>query len=280
MDPDKIKVINEEVMDFYLLIPPIYGSYKKSEDVMVDRAEIGVEWQKAYDPYCSHSDPISTYRFGEQLFDNIGGEPNLVWFKNFDCNNLESERSHWEPPDDSTYTDSVDITSWSGHSWGLTNLHFFTNSSCINLPRSNIDLGETDAEWIIFDTCWFLDGTPENLKADFLSSNPNARSAHMFLGFGKRPVDPVMTYWFYPDCGWYFTQRLKETTIKRAWFDYCEYRQFKGCKARVFRPIGPLYDYSDESLAGPGPIQVLRDPIASDDWRIKAYIKTTPPDPP
>jgi hypothetical protein len=278
---DTVRVIDEKILNFWLRIPPSIGSlYKRSEDVMVDRAEIGVEWQKDYNVYCSHLGLIPTDKFGEQLFDNIGGEPGLVWYKNFDCNNLESHPSHWKPPFDTLYADAVDMTSWSGHASYDPILHFFTNSGCISLHRAYIDLGDKDAEWVIFDTCWFLDGSAEQLKTDLLSSNPNDRSAHMFLGFAKHGEDPVMTYWKDSDCGEYFAQRLKVRTIQQAWFDYCEETQFKGCKARVFRPIGPLVDYSDESLAGPGPIEVLRDPIASDDWRIHSYLKITPPDPP
>lgn len=279
----KTWVIDEEVLNFWLTIPIGSTAYKRSEDVMVDRAEIGVEWQKYYDVYCSHGGLIFTERFGEQLYCNIGGEPGLLWFKNFDRNNLDSLPSHWKPPGDSVYADSVDITSWSGHSWGITNLHFFTNSSCIDLPRADMDLGDTDAEWVIFDTCWFLDGDANNLKTDLLSSNPNARSAHMFLGFAPindNPDDWVMTYWRDLNCGKIFADLLEDMSIQEAWFEYCDETQYKGCKARVFRPIGPLDDYSGESLAGPGPIEVLRDPIPSDDWKIKDHINTTGPDPP
>ena len=222
---------------------------------------------------------IPTARFTEKLHDNIGGEPGLVWFKNIKLHDLDSEPSHWNTTNDSAYADSVDMAAWSGHGCGSW-LYFFTDSDCVWLHRQEIKLGDLDAEWVIFDTCWFLDGTAAQLKADLLSSNPNARSAHMFLGFAKHGENPVGTYWVYPDCGEYFANRLEDVSIQQAWFDYCENRQYKGCKARVFRPVGPPVDYSNESLAGPGPILVLRDPIASDDWRIHSHLKITPPNPP
>ncbi|NIP28028.1 MAG: hypothetical protein GWN55_07400, partial [Phycisphaerae bacterium] len=100
MDPDKIKVINEEVLYFWLAIPPNSVNYKWSEDVMVDRAEVGTEYQERYGTYCRCvPEPgvpdIASSLFGRQLFDNIGGEPNLVWFKNFCEPDINSLLIHW-----------------------------------------------------------------------------------------------------------------------------------------------------------------------------------------
>jgi hypothetical protein len=243
---------------------------------MVDRAEIGTEFQEDYHIYCEHPNPpfveLETEKFGGQLHDHIGGAPGLVWFKNFRNKDLDSKQVHWHENTDSYYADSVDFVSWSGHNTyvdPLIHLHFFNESpSCDIFPLASTNLGDTDAEWVIFDTCYSLWGYTENLKAELLASG---RCAHMFLGFDST------ARWPYPDNGEYFAQRLEDTTIQQAWFDYCDYRQYKGTKVRVLRPIGPLYDYSDESLAGPGPIQVLRDPIASDDWQIKDHINTIGP---
>ena len=275
VDPDKITVMNEEVLNFYLTIPLLCGMYKRSEDVMVDRAEIGTEFQENYLSYCGHPHPpfsyIPTEKFGGQFHDNIGGEPGLVWYKNFRNKDLDSKQVHWHADTDSYYADAVDFVSWSGHNTyqnSQIHLHFFNDSpSCDIFPRASTNLGDKDADWVIFDTCISLDGWKEDLKDELLTSG---RCAHMFLGYGNA------SYWNYPNCGKFFTERLKETTIQQAWFDYCEETLYEGSKVKVFRPVGPLVNYSDESLAGPGPIEVMRDPIATDDWRIKTYEKLTP----
>jgi hypothetical protein len=267
-------------LTFWVKIQPDSGSYVSCKRVMVDRAEVGTEWQAAYNLYCApHASSIPTDRFGQQLYDSIGGEPGLVWYKNFANADGSSAPGHWDGSSDSAYADSVDLTSWSGHSWGVTNLHFFLAPGCTNFSRASLDTGDLDAEWVIFDTCWFLDGLKADLQADLLSSNPNARSAHMFLGFathGENPDDWVMTYWKDADNGAYFANSLRYMSVKAAWFDYCEAKQYRGCKARAFHVMG----YDDESVSGPGPIALLRDPIPSDDWRIDSYLKTSPPDPP
>jgi hypothetical protein len=271
MDPDKIKVMNEEVLNFWLSIPPGNTSnYKLSEDVMVDRAEVGTEWQKNYDAYCqcwlSDLWDIPTDRFGEQLFDNIGGEPNLVWFKdpNFKNEDFDSMRGHWHKYSDDFYADAVDLTSWSGHSnYRFPGWHFFReNNSCIGLVQSATGLGNTDADWVIFDTCLSLNTSLQDMKNQLLT---DGRCAHMFLGFWN------CSSWDWPDQGEYFAKRLNETTIKQAWFDYCQYKQRVGTTVRVFYAL----DCNDESLAGPGPIEIRRDPTKDSVWTYKDY--TRPP---
>ena len=262
-DGYKIKVINEPNLTFWMEIQPDSGDYRTCKKVMVDRAEVGVEWQSAYDT-CSHLWEIESDRFGDKLYDNIGGDPCLVWYKNFNLSDLDSKASHWNTTEDSDYADSVDIASWSGHCNWLPGpkhaWHFFTSSDCVNLARADIDLGDEDADWLIFDTCYSLWGWKEDLKAELLTSG---RCAHMFLGFDS------FAHWDDTDCGKYFADRLKRVSIQQAWFEYCDNRQRDGCKVRVFRP--PAYE--NESLAGEGPIEVKRDPTASDDWKIKAHVK-------
>jgi PKD repeat protein len=273
-DKDKIKVINEEKLIFSMQIQPGYDNYVTCKTVMVDRAEIGTEFQEAYHVYCEHGPPfneIKTGRFGGQFHDNIGGEPGLVWYKNFKNADLASKQEHWHADSDTPYADSVDIVSWSGHNTVVDSkihFHFFNDSpNCDIFPRASTNLGDADADWVIFDTCYSLHGLKDVLKADLLTSG---RCAHMFLGYGST------SYWEYENCGEYFTQRLKEETIQQAWFDYCDETLFLGSKVKAFR----VSAYAAESLAGSGPIEVMRDPIATDDWKSKAHINTTGPPPP
>jgi hypothetical protein len=271
---DKITVSNEEVIKFWLSMPPGSTSfYKRPEDVMVDRAEIGVEWQREYATNCEcvilgqRLWDAYTDRFGEGLFNNIGGEPNLVWYKNFDCNNFDSKPSHWKPPYDTAYADAVDMASWSGHNnWGFTYRywHFFIeNSACIGFERSETNLGENDPDWVIFDTCRSLyvhsGDIVEILKDDLLTSG---RCAHMFLGFVNG------AHWDHEDNGEHFADLLDEGgSIRQAWFNYCRDRQRSNTIVRVFYAAYCV----NESLSGPGPIYVRRDPTKDNTWAYRDY---------
>ncbi len=269
---DTIRVIDEEVLNFWLRIPPPIGSpYKMSDDVMVDRAEIGTEFQEDYHIYCEHPNPpfveLATENFGGQLHDSIGGAPGLVWFKNFRNKDLDSKQLHWHEDTDSYYTDSVDFVSWSGHNTYQNfqiNLHFFNDSPiCDIFPLASTNLGDKDADWVIFDTCHSLyvpsGDIVENLKDDLLTTG---RCPHMFLGFANN------AHWIHDDCGEYFTDLLEESgSIKQAWFDYCKDRQPPNTKVRVFYAVYCVY----ESLSGPGPIYVRRDPTKDNCWAYQDY---------
>jgi len=271
-DPDKITVMNEEVMYFYLRIPPGGTAYKRSVDVMVDRAEIGVEYQEKYVLYysCNPKWPnIASDRFGQQLFDNIGGEPNLVWFKNF-CNpDIYSLPCHWHENTDTCFADSVDMTSWSGHrgsSW--RSMHIFKKDhSCDKFLLMNTNLGNTDADWIIFDTCNSLATDHimdyNDLEDELVSSVSGQRCAHLFLGFYS------LGYWDKLDCGEHFADLLEDGSIKQAWFDYCKDRQPSGTVVRIFG----AEDCMGDSVAGTGPIEVSRDPTKDSVWKGDFYQK-------
>jgi hypothetical protein len=262
IDNKKTMVLSEEVLYFWLRIPPIGGGYKMSEDVMVDRAEIGVEWQQNYSGWgceCIPWNPRSHY-FGPGFFENSGGEPNLVWFKNFHEPDQNSLLSHWHEDTDTPFADSVDMISWSGHRANgsqYRTMHFFKEDrSCETLELEDTMLGNTDADWVIFDTCHSLVGDVNTLKNELVSSVSGERCAHLFLGFY------YCADWKFSDCGEYFANRLKEVGIKQAWFDYCLYRQPSGSVVRVFG----AEDCMDDSVAGPGPTEVSRDPTKDSIW--------------
>jgi hypothetical protein len=260
----KIKVIDEEVLTFSLEIQPGSDNYVTCKTVMVDRAEVGTEWQDDYDPKCTCTPPLwdlLASNFGYGLFQYIGGEPALVWFKDESFRNADydSQINHWLADSDSSHADAVDLTSWSGHNhYKFPGLHFFREgANCIGLVRAATNLGDTDADWVIFDTCTYLNASETTLKADLLNSE---RCPHLFCGF----VDTAT--WNKPFQGYYFAQYLtkKNMTIKEAWFKYCDNQQEGDTTVAVFGA-----DYCmGESLKGPGPIEVKQDPTSLDTWSL------------
>ncbi|MHC4545292.1 MAG: DUF6345 domain-containing protein [Planctomycetota bacterium] len=268
MDPDKITVINEEVLNFWLAIPPGGTSYyKRSEDVMVDRAEIGVEWQMLYEDYTWGLENIPSYGFSQNLYYAINEKTSISWFKNFNYYNLDSKESHWHYQNDSYYADSVDIAAWGGHgTWnethGMYAMAFFKNNIPLipepvdELMRSEIDWGDKDADWLIIHTCSFLFGTDEQLK-QLVSSVPGVRCAHLICGFNG-------ISWHRVTGGEYFADQLGKQSIKQAWFKYCDEIQPKGegIIAKVFGAVECMND----SLAGPSPIETSRDPTIESNW--------------
>ena len=210
--------------------------------------------------------------FGGQLHDFIGGAPGLEWWTNFNRCDLASHASHWSDPGDPDYVGSADLVSWGGHSSDYWFIHIFKSGlSCDPVDRNQIKPGVRDTEWVIFDTCWLLTGTDEELKGELLPSDPTARCPHMFLGSGQG--SGIMTQWGYGDCGWYFAKQLRDMPVLEAWFEYCEEKQPKYYEARVFRV--PSYD--DESLAGPGPIKIKRDPSCLDGWEAEVRVNQRDP---
>ncbi|UCE36660.1 MAG: hypothetical protein JSW00_14250, partial [Thermoplasmata archaeon] len=264
-DKDQIKVVNEQVLTFSIQIQPGTYNYVTCKTVMVDRAEVVTEWQHAYSTECECDPPaseINTLWFASPLNDNIGGEPGLVWHK-CKLGNYASRREHWYKGSDTMYADANDFASWSGHNgWLFPGWHFFRQGQdCIGLVPPDIKLGDTDNDWVVFDTCASLNASQAQLETALLNSE---RCPHLFCGFVNT------AYWDFEDAGEYFAQRLKQESIKKAWFNYCKYKQPVGTTVRVFGA-----DYCmDESLLGSGPIEVERDPTSSSTWTYDDFTRT------
>ncbi|MDH4240965.1 MAG: DUF6345 domain-containing protein, partial [Phycisphaerae bacterium] len=270
MDPDKIKVMNEEVLYFYLTIPPGNTSnYKWSEDVMVDRAEIGVEWQDQYAHY-NHATLLEAYGFSEELYEGINTSSGTTWFKNFKYEDLDSQKSHWYYNSDSGYTDSVDIAAWAGHGtnpeWEHHVMYFFKDDwpwkeDCVLLYWTEIDWGDLDADWVFISTCSFLHGSDNDLK-QLVSSVSGEKCAHLICSFTN--ISHV-----HQGYGTYLAEQLGKKSIKQAWFKYCDNKQQSGTTAKVFG----AEECMDDSLAGPGPIKVSRNPTIESTWTSETYTK-------
>jgi hypothetical protein len=261
---DKIKVMSEEVLTFWLRIPPAGGGYKRSVDKMVDRAEIGVEWQDHYD-YYNYAAFLEGYGFSKELYENINTYSGTTWFKNenFKNDNLDSQKSHWYYNSDSGYADSVDIAAWAGHgTYPHVENHvmwFFIDTKpgkeyCVPLYWSEIDWGDLDADWVFIQTCSFLNGTDEELK-QLVSSVPGVRGAHLICSFTNEAR-------MCTGLGTYLAEKLSEMSIKQAWFDYCQEKMDSGTTAKVFG----AEECMDDSLAGSGPIETSRNPTIDSNW--------------
>jgi hypothetical protein len=258
---DTIIIQTEEVLTFSLRNSSNSSYYTESYSVMVDRAEFGTEYQVHYHPK-TPADDIDTDRFGFSLHYYYIDRPQMKLYPSFRNADLESKPEHWKKTSDWAYSDSVDLASWSGHSYGSgTGLYFVTDTSPYHedVARStDLELGNKDAEWVIFDTCYLLNASLNDLKTYFLNSG---RNAHMYLGFVGR------AYWNALQLdGEVLAYYLEHYSIKDAWQFYLQETQTKnGTTGRVFYANSCV----NETLANdPGPIEVQRDPKNSDNWSI------------
>jgi hypothetical protein len=269
-DGDNIKVVDEEVLTFWLEIQPGSGSYRSCKTVMVDRAEVGVEWQSNYGTYDCY--PYVTLNCSDECaegFYNNLGTANLVWFKNFDNGDLASKESHWDSGGDSSYADSVDFAFWCGH--GTTEfetpraLRFFVNlvggekQPPDKLLWSEIDWGDKDLDWVVLNTCRFLDGTDDQLKQMVNDSC----GVHLICGY-------VTDMTVYDATGWYFADWLEGgMSIKDTWHNQCWLYQPMGNTSRVFGATECMSD----SIGADGPIQTSRNPTGSSSYTHDDYTK-------
>jgi hypothetical protein len=247
---DKIKVLDEEVLTFAVDTGQGYVTFGT---VKVDRAEAGVEWQSNYSTYDpTYGSILCADDFAQGFYNNIG-TANLVWSKNFDNGDLESKESHFASGGDGAYADSVDIAVWCGH--GIVNptpyMRFFVDlvdgqkQEPDKLYWTEICWGNTDVDWLVANTCNFLNGTDAELKQMFAG-------LHLVLGYATD-----MTV--FCEAGEYFAGRLEVEGIKAAWHRQCDQYQPTGNTSRVFGRTACM----GESFATDGPVSVNRDSVST-----------------
>ena len=258
---DYIKVIDEEVLTF---AAKANGTEVCLKDVKVDRAEIGVEWQSDYDTY----DPLSyTYHtlytaddFATGIYDNIG-DSSLSWFKNFNNGDIDSKESHFASWGDSSWADAMDIVVWTGHAPPTHYLRFFVDlvggvkQPVVQFYWDEIAWGDKDADWVVLNTCNFLNGTDAQLQA-------MANGVHLICGYATD-----MT--IFAAAGHYFADQLEERQIRDAWHKQCEQYQPSGNTARVFGGS----ENGIETFQYGGPVLVARDPSGSSTYTHWDYTK-------
>ena len=266
---DRIKVLDEEVLTFYLEMPPESGIYVESNSVMVDRAEVGVEWQSDYGTYDLVPVHYPTLNcaddFSEGFYDELG-TANFVWWQQFNNGDLDSNKSHWDSIGDTAYADNVDFAVWCGH--GTTEsetpraLRFFVDWDVgmnrqppDKLTWSEVDWGDQDVEWVVLNTCRFLRGNDTELKE-------MASGVHLICGYYTD-----MTIYCY--AGEYFADRVDATSIKEAWWD--QYDQYQEDSDENIARVFGATECMNEDISGSGPAEICRDPTSSSTYTHEDY---------
>ena|GEM_PF-1973032 len=260
----KIKVIDEEVLTFWLRIQPGSDNYVSCKSVMVDRGEVGVEWQSAYGTYDTYPTLNTSDECAGGFYTNLGTTSQL-WFPNFNNGDLFSKEDHWDSAGDSSYADSVDFAFWCGH--GTTEsetpraLRFFVDlvegqrQAPDKLEWTEVDWGDTDLDWVVLNTCRFLKGNDTELKQ-------MASGVHLICGY---TTDMTI----YAVAGEYFADRLVTMNIKDAWHKQCWKYQPSNNTSRVFGATACMYDF----IGSTGPILTSRDPGSSSAYTHDDYTK-------
>ncbi|MBI4712630.1 MAG: hypothetical protein HY762_04925, partial [Planctomycetes bacterium] len=236
------QVINEEILD--VMEVGLKGYHKK---VMIDRREIGVEWQSKYGDYTDET-WIGTLNYAGDFVIKLYHQFFVSGYeKTFSWGDLNSKKEHWVGTNDTNHIDSVDMVAWCGHGTresevtaGNIWLRFFVDKipeqlePTEKLTPSELSLGETDLEWVVFNTCRFLSDSAIPIF------QANMKGAHLILGWKTE-----MTV--YTDAGKIFAENVlkeidndtgKRYSIVKAWFKHALDIQPSDNIARI---IGPTY---------------------------------------
>jgi hypothetical protein len=253
-DKDKIEIADEEVLQFELRCPLIgtISSYEDSNDVMVDRAEFGVEWKGDYGTYSEYATLDNAPNATGAFYDEMEA---AEWWGDFNNGDLNSEESHWDSGGDSDYVDKVDFPLWYGHGEVEYLVFFVDKIEGVKQPPdrlywTEIDWGDLDVDWVAIWACDFLDG-PDYLLLDM------AAGVHLICGYKNECYNQ--------NFGEYFVDRLQEEPVAFAWFDTNQEFNDAGTVARVFGAVDGIGDTIEQ--AG-GPIYVGRDPTSASDYDI------------
>jgi len=250
---DTIEIQDEEVLTFWLEVPPGSGTYIESNSVMIDRAQVGVEWQRDYETYSERGElGEAEYACGGFL-DNID-TASRVWCKDFNNGDLSSKEANWMGAGDNDYVDSVDLALRYGHGDQdvfENYLAFFVDKvGGVKQPEdklywSEILWGDKDVDWVAIWSCYFLDGDDSDLK-----NMADPGGVHLICGYVTEALDS--------NFGKYFAEHVRSETVKQAWFHTNREYNSPNTTARVF---GPSRCANDCTYG----LQ-LRDSILSDDF--------------
>jgi len=172
---------------------------------------IGIEWVNQYNG--NASDLSNNDNNARGFYNTLQGVnqfdygDNLAWDQDFE----KSGKGNPAVGTDSTYADNVDIAFFSGHgskSYLLFGRNDFDNGKARN---TEMELGDKDLEWIVFDGCNALDydGAFDRWGWGIF------KGLHFILGFATICYDRR-------DRGEKFAKRLNDSwTVREAWIKAC-----------------------------------------------------------
>jgi hypothetical protein len=214
-DGDKIKVVDEEVLNFWLLMPPGSTSYKRSIDVMVDRGEVAaVDGTPTLDAGEFHNDMLSNYDwFSNGLYDKnhdreLGDDDKCVELgSNVDFMYIAG---HCIRADSPTRIYAVDNT------YGLK-----THGSSDNLQVADVGTWARELDWLVLACCstLYIDyDTKTGPGTEWVGTMDNGGLMHGIMGYqygspgGTTPTTDVQI-------ADEFVSALGTKTVKDAWID-------------------------------------------------------------
>ncbi|MEM7247038.1 MAG: DUF6345 domain-containing protein [Acidobacteriota bacterium] len=261
---DRIKILDEEVLSFTVIDEPSLNL-----EVMVDRGEHGEEWQSRYGTYsCSRRPVLPTLVFSPWTSREWGlglAEHRPGWERAFANGDLDSREAHWSAATDEQHVDSVDIAWWTGHGVGhsevIPYLDFFVDQDCSafgamddHLRQDEASFGETDVEYLVFNTCNFLRTSPDlPIEEQVAELQRMMGGAHLLLGYGSSMK-------VYRDAGGRFAFYVDRFTLQDAWFEQARDFQWHNNDPTTVRVFGAVDRLNDWLPVKPGRGAVPRDP--------------------
>jgi hypothetical protein len=175
--PKRVKVTNEEVVTFKLASHGGVGDYDTLAkcDVMIDRAECGSgyfnyvdvpNWPVLNSTTDIHRDFVQMLTKTKDGYTKPAGAP-VCWATYAAAGDANCRQEHYASAADAQSADAADLVIWSGHGtdFGSTSGYYCAfldaNKNIVQLHHNDVALGNTDAEWAIFETCRFLNTANE-----------------------------------------------------------------------------------------------------------------------
>jgi hypothetical protein len=257
---------------------------------MIDRAEAGGAWltySSIWDdwPELSRTDDVATEFLDGLCVENKNPSFGRMYRAMGDN---KCKRSHFVNPTDKDCADRVDFVMWCGHGSKDEKGYycvFLNGTDTEKLYHEDVGLGDTDAEWVAFNTCRFLN---TNTEAEDGANGPNVNQEdienelkklckngiHLVLGWKTRMA-------MRPGMGAYFVNRMRAgDEIKDAWVAMTQqYPRLDPAKVSIGRVFGAESCEGDclEPDISTGllyPIKVSRDPDETDSYKVLEEVAT------
>jgi hypothetical protein len=291
-----IKVVDEDVLTFILKEPDGIDPETVAEvEVMVDRAECGAA-------YYTYGWGTTGWRALKRTKDNAENflselqsesQRPVFWQTYTGLGNGNCKLSQFAQGTDATQADAADIVIWNGHGDITSDYYcaFLKPGSLYGyttdpLFHSGVGLGDTDTEWVIFNTCRFLNTNVETAdgvndppvpaaQIDPLLKQMFQHGLHLACGFKTKMR-------MHPDISKKFIEEVRlGHTIVDAWLVACALGQKHDGGVTIGRVFGAKACinetfYTEHLL---DPIVVQRDPLPTDEYGVLGEIVIPPYNP-